>query len=278
MATTLTLLVDNLAKTGLKHEHGFALFIEHQDKRILFDSGQSEALFFNAAKLNISLKNLDIIVLSHGHYDHGGNLSTLLLDNPNTVFYAHPDCINKRYSLHPNKPIKTISLSQQTIEKISHFPVEQCHFITEPTQITPGIWLTGEIPRCCPLEDTSGPFFLDVTGKKIDLLKDDMSLWIENIEGVTVICGCCHSGVINTLEHIKKQIGDTKSINTLLGGYHLVNASQHRIEHCIEYLNQQHIEGLYPAHCTGENVMQLLKLKFKNQVQVAKAGLSISIK
>ncbi|MDA7747307.1 MBL fold metallo-hydrolase [Psychromonas sp.] len=278
MATTITLLVDNQAQIGLKHEHGFSLMIEHEGKRILFDNGQNEALFYNADKLNISLKNLDIIVLSHGHYDHGGNLTRLLLDNPNAIFYAHPDCKNKRFSLHPNKPVKTISLSEETVESLKLFPAKQCHFITQATEITSGIWLTGEIPRSCTVEDTGGPFFVDTAGKQADLLKDDMSLWIENGEGVTVICGCCHSGVINTLDHIQKQIGQTKRVKTLLGGLHLVNASQQRLQRSIEYLNQQHIEKLYPAHCTGEYAMQLLKTQLNNEVEIAKAGLSISIK
>lgn len=275
MTTTITLLVDNQAQEGLKHEHGIAFLVEHQGKRVLFDNGQKDALFFNAAKLKISLNDLDIIILSHGHYDHGGNLAALLSANPSALFYAHPDCKNTRYSLHLNKPVKTISLSEKAIDAIRAIPVEQCNLITRATEILPSLWLTGEIPRLCDIEDTGGPFFLDKKGKKIDGLHDDMSLWIETETGLTVICGCCHSGIINTLNHIKKQTEEMKPIQTLLGGLHLVSANQHRLNYSFEYLSKQNIEMFYPAHCTGDRPMELLKEAFKNKVEIAKAGLKI---
>ncbi|WP_413700438.1 MBL fold metallo-hydrolase [Psychromonas sp. KJ10-10] len=123
--STITLLVDNLAGNGLQHEHGLSIFIKHQDKRILFDNGQNEVLFHNADRLGISLSDLDIIILSHGHYDHGGNLASLLLANPNALFFAHPDCLQTRSSLHPDKPARMISLNQNTIEAIDNFPDKQ---------------------------------------------------------------------------------------------------------------------------------------------------------
>jgi 7,8-dihydropterin-6-yl-methyl-4-(beta-D-ribofuranosyl)aminobenzene 5'-phosphate synthase len=277
MTTTITLLVDNQAQEGLKHEHGLSFFIEHQGKRILFDNGQNEALFFNAEKLNVSLNDLDIIILSHGHYDHGGNLAALLLANPNALFYAHPDCKNTRYSLHPNKPIRTISLSKEVIAAIDALPPAQCHFITRATEVHSGLWLTGQIPRLCGVEDTGGPFFLDPDGKQADWLNDDMSLWIETDAGLTVICGCCHSGIINTLNHIKKHTGETKPIKTLLGGLHLVSANQQRLNYTLEYLEKQGIDKLYPAHCTGEIAMNLLKETFKTKIEIAKAGLKLTL-
>lgn len=276
MTTTITMLVDNLAQAGLMHEHGLSMLIEHQQQRILFDNGQGEALFFNAEKLNVSLNDLDIIILSHGHYDHGGNLATLLLANPNAKFYAHPDCKNIRYSLHPNKPIRTISLSPANIDAINAFPPAQIHMITEVTEVTKGVWLTGAIPRLSESEDTGGPFFLDKAGQCEDLLKDDMSLCIETKTGLMVVCGCCHSGIINTLEYIKQQTKPNTKINTLIGGLHLINANQQRLKQSIEYLNKQAIQHIYPGHCTGEHAMQLLQQQLKGGITISKAGLRIT--
>lgn len=276
MTTKITLLVDNQAQHGLKYEHGLSIFIEHQGKRILFDNGQNEALFFNAEKLQVSLTDLDIIILSHGHFDHGGNLERLLFNNPYALFYAHPDCKQTRYSLHPNKPIRTISLPENAINALENFPETQKKFITKTTEVIPGVWLTGQIPRIGDLEDTGGPFFLDTEGKHVDLLNDDMSLWIEAENRLTVICGCCHSGIINTLSHIKKQ-NHSKKIKTLLGGLHLVNADPKRLSSTIEYLNEQNIDIIYPAHCTGNDAMQQLKEKFNNKIEIAKAGLILTL-
>ena len=276
MPTTVTLLVDNKAKPNLKSEHGLSLFIEHQGKRILFDNGQnSEALFYNAEKLNVSLNNLDFIILSHGHYDHGGNLDTLLKANPNAIFYAHPDCMQTRYSLHPNKAPHTISLKKQVQDAINAFPEEQKKFIREATQVIPGMWLTGPIPRLSDVEDTGGPFFLDKEKKQADLINDDMSLWIETDNGINVICGCCHSGLMNTLNQIKK-LTPQKPIKFLLGGLHLVAANQARLDATIAYLNNEQIDHIYPAHCTGDNAMSLLQAQCKN-VQIAQAGLKVTL-
>lgn len=277
MASTITLLVDNLAGKGLQPEHGLSIFIEHQGKRILFDNGQNEALFHNAEKLNISLLNLDIIILSHGHYDHGGNLSKLLLANPEALFFAHPDCLQTRYSLHPNKPARRISLNASTIEIIQTFPEKQKTWITQPTEIVAGLWITGEIPRDCDDEDTGGPFYLDQQKKQKDLLNDDMSLWIESQEGITIICGCCHAGIINTLQHIKKLTKRSVNITNLVGGLHLVNASQKRLEKTLNYLQTQNIQHYYPAHCTGDHAVSLLSKNFNKKVQFAQSGLTIQI-
>ncbi|MCW8996261.1 MAG: MBL fold metallo-hydrolase [Psychromonas sp.] len=277
MVSTITLLVDNQAESALQYEHGLSIFIEHQGKRILFDNGQSHALFDNAATLNIPLNNLDIIVLSHGHYDHGGNLDTLLRANPNAVFYAHPDCTQTRYSLHPNKAARTISLTKKALEAIAIFPEQQKKFITSATEIAPGMWLTGQVPRICDVEDSGGPFFLDKEKTQADPLNDDMSLWIEAEDGLTVVCGCCHSGIINTLTHINNQLSQTATIKCLIGGLHLVNANQARISATIDYLNKQNITNIYPAHCTGDSAMSLLQEQSNNNVQIAKAGLTLSV-
>lgn len=278
MVTTITLLVDNHAETELKHEHGLSILIEHQGKRILFDNGQNDALFYNAKKLATQLTDIDLLILSHGHYDHGGNLPRLLEINPNALFYAHPDCMQTRYSLHPDKAPRTISLSKSAMKAIKVFPENQKKWITKATEITPGIWLTGQIPRISEIEESGGPFFLDKVKKQADQLRDDMSLWIETEDGLTVICGCCHSGIINTLNHIKGQTGEGRIIKNLLGGLHLVNANQQRLKSTIAYLNKQNIETLYPAHCTGDKAIVLLKKQFKNKIQIAKAGLQLTLR
>ncbi len=137
------------------------------------------------------------------------------------------------------------------------------------------MWLTGQIPRVCDVEDSGGPFFLDKEKKQADLLYDDMSLWMETEDGLTIVCGCCHSGLINTLNHIKKQAAQT-TIKSLLGGLHLISANQERMTATIAYLNKQSIANIYPAHCTGDNAMSLLQEQCEN-VQIARAGLKITV-
>lgn len=277
MQTQITLLVDNKAEAGLDFEHGLSIFIEHQGKRILFDNGQdSSVLFHNAEELNISLVDLDYIILSHGHFDHSGNLNTLLRTNPNALFYAHPDCLQLRYSLHANKPPRLISIKKEDIEAINNFPSAQKNFISKATEVLPNLWLTGEIPRLNDIEDTGGPFFLDKDKNEADHIHDDMSLWIKTEKGLTLVCGCCHSGIINTIEQIKTLTNQEK-IKTMIGGLHLVNSDQRRLDATTLYLNKQHIENIYPGHCTGDKAMALLQERCTANVQIAKAGLKLTL-
>ena len=149
--------------------------------------------------------------------------------------------------------------------------------MTEATEIFSGLWISGEIPRHCAYEDTGGPFYLDKEKKQKDQLYDDMSLWLEGEEGITVICGCCHSGIINTLSHIKQHIGQSVNISHLIGGLHLVSATPQRMTATLDYFYKQNIDNLYPAHCTGDKAMLLLSQEFKNSIEIAKAGLKISL-
>lgn len=274
--TNITLLVDNNAQHGLIAEHGFSALIEQGKQRILFDTGQGEALFINAKRLNISLHDLDVIILSHGHYDHAGNIAKLLADNPKATLYLHPDALQTRYSLHTNNPPKKISLSQSAIDAIQHFPIQQTIFNQSMVSITDTIFLSGEIKRLNVFEKTSGPFYLDTLGLKVDKLMDDQSLWIETDKGLTVITGCCHAGVINTLTAIQTY-ARTKKINDVIGGLHLINADHPKLNACVEYLNNLELTTLYPGHCTGNEAITKLNQQLTCEVKEIHAGLKINI-
>jgi 7,8-dihydropterin-6-yl-methyl-4-(beta-D-ribofuranosyl)aminobenzene 5'-phosphate synthase len=113
----ITILVDNRAEQPFVSEHGLSILLEIEQpgikkKRVLFDTGQGDALFQNAKTMGISLKELDALVLSHGHYDHGGNIAQILSMNPSISFFAHPDCLISRFSMHPGKAAKSVALSK----------------------------------------------------------------------------------------------------------------------------------------------------------------------
>jgi 7,8-dihydropterin-6-yl-methyl-4-(beta-D-ribofuranosyl)aminobenzene 5'-phosphate synthase len=124
------------------------------------------------------------------------------------------------------------------------------------TEIFDGIFLTGTISRESG-EDTGGPFFLDAQGDVVDTISDEQALLFAS--GV-LVQGCCHSGIINTLEHCKKYRSDI-AIHTIIGGLHLLNASQERLMQTAEYLNSYGIKKLYALHCTGQNAIEFLSEK-----------------
>jgi len=275
MSTKIKVIVDNIANSPLKSEHGYSVYIEHDSKKILFDTAQDKAFSHNINELNVSLESLDYLVLSHGHYDHGGNIKMVLEKNPTVTFVAHQYCTTPRYSIHKDRPIKSTALTHENSSAIIKHHHSKIIWSAKPTEICSGVWVTGEIPRNSSFEDTGGPFFLDREGKREDLLPDDMALFIEGESEVTVICGCCHSGLVNTLEHIKRVVN--KPIKTVIGGLHLLYANDNRLDNTINYLNSSEVTTLYPSHCTGEAVMPILRERLEAEVIFGRVGLEIEV-
>ncbi|MFC1744334.1 MBL fold metallo-hydrolase [Candidatus Riflebacteria bacterium] len=276
MNGTITFLVDNKAKEPYIAEHGLSILLEIKGKRLLFDTGQGKALFHNAKKLGISLSGLNALILSHGHYDHGGNLAKIFSLNPSLPFFAHPNCLRPRWSLHPGKESKSVALSKKDRAAIMNLSPTQLHWCHNPIEIMTEVWISGAIPRKNSFEDVGGPFYQDKMGNKPDLLPDDIALWIGGESGLTVIFGCGHSGVKNTIEHIVS-LYDVIQINTLIGGFHLVHAKNKRLTKTVSFINETGVKRVFPAHCTGETAVTILHEQLNAEVQPGKVGLQIRI-
>lgn len=246
----VTTLIENTVNTrGLLAEHGLAFYIEAGSKRILMDAGQTQILSQNAQKLGISLETLDDIVLSHGHYDHNGGLKELLPLASNARVFLHPDALNPKYTRDKDGTSRAIGMPAEIASAIRNRS-SLVTWTTGVTEIYEGIFMTGQIPRTTPYEDVGGRFFLDDACTQPDPLADDQALFIESEQGINVILGCAHAGVVNTLQYIQ-QVTKGKPIHTVLGGMHLLAASPDRIAQTIAALRQMGVQRIGPAHCTG---------------------------
>ncbi|MDD2315747.1 MAG: MBL fold metallo-hydrolase [Desulfobacterales bacterium] len=264
------ILVDNQAAQGLTAEHGLSLWIEAGFLRILFDTGQGAALPVNAEKLEISLDQADILVLSHGHYDHAGGLSHVLKVNRKISVYCHPKAVKLRCSVRGGSA-RFIQMPDEAIVALNKAPLSNMHWVEQPVMISPDIGITGPIPRNTNFEDTGGPFFLDPEGRLADSIIDDQALWINTLEGIVVCVGCCHAGLINTLNYVRRLSG-VSAIRAVIGGFHLVSADENRMAQTILALRSLHPEKLIPCHCTGEKALRELEKAFEGRVLSAEAG------
>ncbi|MBN2590724.1 MAG: MBL fold metallo-hydrolase [Sedimentisphaerales bacterium] len=264
----ISVIVDNTALSpDLITEHGLSLWIEYKGKKILFDTGQSNAVISNAKKTGIDLASTDAVVLSHGHYDHTGGLSDTLDIAKKAEIYLHPLAIEPKFSQKASD-VKYIGMPDSA-KKV----IESRHVIWTATPVTlfSGMVITGQVPRVNNYEDVGGDFFLDENCQEPDGLLDDQTLFIESSKGLIVVFGCAHSGVVNILDYISKLTG-CKKVYAVIGGMHLLNASQRRIKNTVETFKKYEVQKLIPLHCTGQKVMEHFKSFFGYKYSFSGAG------
>ena len=135
---------------------------------------------------------------------------------------------------------------------------DRLHCFSGVLLLSENIGITGSVPRTYLFEDTGGPFYLDEAGQLVDLLPDDQALWINTPQGLVIVLGCCHSGVVNTVEYIR-QLNDGAGIAGIIGGLHLLHPSAERLKQTIAYLKKLKPQFIYAGHCTGDDVIVMLR-------------------
>jgi 7,8-dihydropterin-6-yl-methyl-4-(beta-D-ribofuranosyl)aminobenzene 5'-phosphate synthase len=121
-------------------------------------------------------------------------------------------------------------------------------------------------------EDTGGPFFLDTGAHRPDPIDDDLALWIDTPTGLVVCVGCAHAGLVNTLVQVQRLTGGRR-VRAVIGGFHLVNADQERLDRTIEALRTLAPDEIMPCHCTGEAAIRTLVAAFGERCGPGAAGM-----
>lgn len=260
----MTVLSENTAGArGLLSEHGLALWIEADGRKILFDTGQGLVLTHNAKALGIDLATTDDLVFSHGHFDHTGGMLDALQPRRQAKVYLHPSALDPKFAKGPDGAVQSIGSPIQRLDHIrSH--AKDVVLTTGPTELAHGAWITGEIPRTTDFEDTGGPFYIDEECTTPDPLIDDQALYIQTPRGIVVFLGCAHAGLVNTIDYIAR-LTEQERLHAVFGGMHLLRASERRLTRSIEALARRHVQILGPAHCTGRTATMRLWQCFPDQ-------------
>ena len=232
-------------------EWGFSAMIEVDGERILFDAGSREnTVVQNAKELNINLDNIDNIFLSHNHKDHTGGLITLKKEYPNSfknahvgegIFYSRPN---------PDGDGNYVLSNRNTIENLG------IKFISHknPTQLVPGVWTTGPVPRKYDEKNWSGVSKMsDSKGNLVeDVIPEDQSLFFDTENGIVLLSGCSHAGLANILDYVQKIIPG-RPIYKIIGGFHLLKLNNDKLEWTAGKMREAGVNYFVGAHCTGLN-------------------------
>jgi len=276
----LGFMINIYDKTDLKNEWSASPL-----KTIIFDMGSINKTFLhNMTIRGYDPRSIDEILISHWHYDHIGALYPLIEQNDKLLsIICHESSLYERF-FKRSKEVKNSDLGGKNREEIlpllsnskivnqEPIDLEKIHkykarviFFKDEYEIFNSdglkVILSGEIPRNHPEEEFFNFFSLQGDILQEDKILDDKCLIFEYPENVVVLLGCCHSGIMNTLDHVKNLT--KKPITHVIGGFHMAGANEKRIAKTIEYLKsfQKKIEDFYlfPIHCTGDKFLSILQ-------------------
>ncbi|MDO4554426.1 MAG: MBL fold metallo-hydrolase [Lachnospiraceae bacterium] len=259
-------------------EHGLSLWIETKNRVILFDTGQSGAFLKNAQKLGLDLREVDMVILSHGHYDHTGGLAEFLQVNQKAKVYIRETALKKLYHVIKEDQIRDIGLPQSFMEA---FEKDRDRFVLTKGDVTleEGISLFTNVTKrkCYP-----GTNLVLKCGEKLeqDLFDHEQNLILSEEGKDYLICGCAHNGIINIIEEYEERT--RRKAQAVIGGFHTGRKSgltQEDMDNLQkigailkERSNQEGPYLYYTGHCTGQESYDILKSQLGDHLKELSTG------
>ncbi|SLM30756.1 Beta-lactamase domain protein [Desulfamplus magnetovallimortis] len=281
----ITALIENCItdnREDLEKEHGLSLYIDYNNLKILFDAGASDAFERNAIKLGVDLEKVDMAILSHQHYDHGGGLSRFLEINSkasvhlcrqmkgNTYFKSLGGLINKYIGLdkkifvkHPNRFV----------------------FVNGTAEVSKNVFIITEICRKYPQPKGNSKLLVCENGNWLpDPFDHELIVVIKEEKELVILTGCAHNGILNMVETVVRQFPDMP-IKAIIGGFHLAGIpvpqllpeTIEEIRAIASDLLKYPVKTVYTGHCTGMKAYGILKEVMGNKLEYLDTGKTISI-
>ncbi len=262
--TRISILCDNqTTKESLGKEWGLSMALDMPYGDLwLWDCGASSLFLQNAKEMNVDINKAKGIALSHGHWDHTAGMDALMGTDFMGPVYAHPNFAAKRYALWEDDKVKEAS-----------FPCEYpgTIIVRDHTELDKGLFMITEIPRIAGLFEATNGLFIDPEMTTTDHVPDDSFLLMMTKSGPVVILGCCHSGLANSLYHLRDLTG-LKSVHAIIGGLHLFEADVNEFESTAKVIEEFNPEMIATGHCTGDKGYEFLKDRLSCAVKPMGSG------
>ena len=259
-------LIENLVyQRELVAEHGLSVYVEDENVKVLFDTGQGGIFMHNAAKLGIRIEDIDALVISHGHYDHTGGLYPFLEQNRKAVVYAKKAVFDLKYNRE--RRFAGTPFHEEILKG-------RLHLTDKVTPLSDNIFIMPEIPVNHPEQTHFQEYFTLSEGElKPDCFEDEQFLVLLNNGMASIVTACSHRGIANIVEHTRQHFG--LPIHTILGGFHTEKVPADQMEPVVDFFRTVNPQSIGVSHCTGIDKYALLRMHLGERVFYNNTGKEI---
>lgn len=253
----ITLLENTACAAELCAAHGLSLYIETPKHKILFDMGPDARFLDNANKLGVDLSAVDVAVLSHGHYDHGGGLRAFCEVNSRADIFIHTDAFSNFYAVRPGGELEYIGLDPELWELESRIIPT-----ADRVQLDDELTLFADEPEVFPALAASAMLRVETPdGLRPDLFTHEQNLLVTAWGKSVLFAGCAHRGIVNILAGVEERLGCRP--DAVFGGFHFFQLTEGdpEADRLIDETGRALLAGdtvYYTGHCTGEYAFERL--------------------
>ena len=255
---SVTVLMENspAVNKSLKYEHGLSLFIKTPKNKILFDFGSSDIFLYNAQRMDIDLNDLDVVVCSHGYYDHSGGFADFVSKYKIKKLITGEGFFEPKYRADDSKfayignPFNKQLLLDNDIEHI------ECKDVYK---IDDNCYVFSGFKRTTPYEEASSNFVCGNLNEdmKVDNFNDEICLVIKTDNELCLLTACSHPGIVNMVKSVGEYFNS--NVTSIYGGIHLVEADDERIKNTIADMKKLGLKKAGFCHCSGNKVKEVVK-------------------
>ena len=261
----IKVLVENTAVSSEYGKvHGLCLYIETENHKVLFDLGPSGLFLENALKMGVKIEEVDTVVISHGHYDHGGALGLFLRQNSRARVYVHRKAFDRHFS-------KVLCLYADIGLDDSLASHDQVVLTEGNLELDQELMIIADVKkRELYPQSNRNLYTLEGGKKRQDDFSHEQSLLIRQGEYRVLLAGCAHCGIVNIMDKACCDLGER--ITHVVGGFHIMRDKSpepaRELARCLKGEDVQY----YTCHCTGRENFALMREEMKEQIEYVSAG------